>query len=55
MREVLAFGVPYVWVIDPGTLESDLHTASGSRKLEDSVLRIEGAAIEVPLRSLDED
>jgi Uma2 family endonuclease len=55
VREVLAFGAPYVWVIDPGTLESDLHTASGSRKLEDGVLRIEGTAIEVPLHSLDED
>ena len=29
VREVLAFGVPYVWVIDPVTLESDLDTASG--------------------------
>jgi Uma2 family endonuclease len=55
VREVLAFGVPYVWVIDPGTLESDLHTAAGSRKLEDGILRIEGTAIEVPLRGLDED
>jgi len=55
VREVLAFGVPFVWVIDPGTLESDLHTASGSRKLEGGVLRIEGTVIEVPLHSLDED
>jgi Uma2 family endonuclease len=29
VREVLAFGVPYVSVIDPVTLESDLDTASG--------------------------
>jgi Uma2 family endonuclease len=55
VREVLEFGVPYVWVIDPETLESDLHTASGSRKLEDGILRIEGTAIDVPLRALDED
>ena len=55
VREVLAFRVPYVWVIDLETLESDLHTASGSRKLEDGILRIEGTAIEVPLRALDED
>jgi Uma2 family endonuclease len=55
VREVLAFGVPYVWVIEPETLESDLHTASGCRKLEDGILRIEGTAIEVPLHALDED
>jgi Uma2 family endonuclease len=55
VREVLAFGVPYVWVIDPDTLESDLHTAAGCRKLEDGILRIEGTAIELPLRALDED
>src|SRR3974377_1826897 len=52
VREVLAFGVPYVWVIDPVTFESDLHTASSSRKLEDG-LRIEGTPIEVPLHALD--
>jgi Uma2 family endonuclease len=55
VREVLAFGVPYVWVIDPETLESHLHTASGSSKLEDGILRIEGTAIEVPLHALEED
>jgi Uma2 family endonuclease len=55
VREVLAFGVPYVWVIEPETLESDLHTASGSHKLEDGILRIEGTDIEVPLQTLDED
>jgi Uma2 family endonuclease len=55
VREVLAFGVPYVWVIDPVTFESDLHTVSGSRELDDGILRIEGAAIEVPLHALDED
>jgi len=55
VREVLAFGVPYVWVIDPETLESDLHTASGCRKLEDRILRIDATPIEVPLHALDED
>lgn len=55
VREILDFGVPYVWVIDPETLESDLHTVSGSYALEGGVLRIEGTPIEVPLRALDED
>jgi hypothetical protein len=48
-------GVPHVWVIDPVTFESDLHTASGCRKLEDGILRIKGTAIEVPLPAGDED
>jgi Uma2 family endonuclease len=55
VREVQAFGLPYVWVIDPVNFESDLHTASGCRKLEDGILRIEGTAVEVPLHALDED
>ncbi len=55
VREILDFGVPYVWVIDPQTLESELHTRSGSRTLEDGRLRVEGTAIEVPLRELEND
>jgi len=55
VREVLDFGVPYVWVIDPETLESELHTKSGTRTLEDGTLRVEGTGIEVPLRLLEED
>lgn len=54
VREVLDFGVPYVWVIDPETMESDLHTPSGSHALEDCILRIEGTPIEVPLKALEE-
>ena len=49
------FGVPYVWVIDPETLENELHDESGMRSLPDDVLRIPGTPIEVPLRLLDED
>jgi Uma2 family endonuclease len=49
------FGVPYVWVIDPETFESELHDERGRTGLDDGVLRIPGTLIEVPLRSLDED
>jgi Uma2 family endonuclease len=49
------FGVPYVWVIDPETLESELHDERGRTKVVDGVLRIPGTPIEVPLRLLDED
>jgi Uma2 family endonuclease len=55
VREVLDFGVPYVWVIDPETLESELHTQQGSTILEDGILRIPNSDIEVPLRALEED
>ena len=55
VRQVLEFGVPNVWVIDPETLECEIHTQNGSGKIEDGVLRVDGTPIEVPLRGLDEE
>jgi Uma2 family endonuclease len=55
VRAVLEFGVPCVWVIDPETLESELHTAEKHTPLEDGVLRIPGTQIEVPLTGILED
>jgi Uma2 family endonuclease len=55
VKDVLASGCPYVWVIDPKTLESELHTAQGSMILTDGVLRIPGTEIVVPLREVLED
>jgi Uma2 family endonuclease len=52
VREALDFGTPYVWVIDPESLESELHTAEGHWALDDGVLRIPGSGIEVPLNKL---
>jgi Uma2 family endonuclease len=54
VEDWLKFGIPYVWIIDPETLESSLHTAAGRLRLDDGVLRIAEAGIEVPLRLLDE-
>ena len=51
----LSFGVPYVWVIDPETLESELHTQHGRHPIEDFALRIPEVGIEVPLKLLDQD
>lgn len=51
----LEFGVPHVWVIDPETLESALHTRQARERIGDGVLRIAEAGIEVPLQLLDED
>jgi Uma2 family endonuclease len=55
--EYLAFGVPYVWVIDPIARRADVYTPSGIYEAKD-LLRTEDPAIEVPLaelfRALDE-
>ncbi len=50
--EYLAFGVRYVWVIDPETRRADVYTASGFYEVKDGVLRTEDPAIEVPLADL---
>jgi Uma2 family endonuclease len=55
VKEWRDFGVPYVWVIDPETLESELHDERGTTILSDGILRIPGTPIEVPLHRLDED
>jgi Uma2 family endonuclease len=55
VQAVLEFGVPYVWIIDPETLESDLYTAEKRTPLEDGVLRIPGTEIVVPLGEIFED
>ena len=55
IRQLLEFGAPNIWVIDPQTLESEIHTPQGSRKIEDGVLRVDGTPIEVPLHGLEED
>jgi Uma2 family endonuclease len=55
IRQLLDFGVRAIWVIDPETLEAEIHTPAQSRSVDDAVLRVEGTPIEVPLRGLEED
>jgi Uma2 family endonuclease len=55
IAEWLEFGVGYVWVVDPDTLESIVHTAWGRVPVADATLCIPGTPIEVPLRRLDEE
>jgi Uma2 family endonuclease len=55
VQAILESGVPNVWVIDPETLESELHTAEKCTALEDGVLRIAGTEIVVPLSTIFED
>jgi Uma2 family endonuclease len=55
VRQLQEFGVPNIWVIDPETLESEIYAKQGSRTIEDGILRVEGAPIEVDLHKLEED
>jgi Uma2 family endonuclease len=54
VRQLLEFGVPNIWIIDPETFEAEVHTFTGSHRVEDGILRVEGTPIEVPLAGLDE-
>jgi hypothetical protein len=49
------FGVGYVWVVDPETLESVLYTAHGRVPVSDATLRIPQTPIEMPLRQLEDE
>ncbi len=55
IAEWLEFRVGYVWVVDPETLESILHTAQGRVPVPDATLRVPGTPIEIPLLRLDEE
>jgi Uma2 family endonuclease len=62
IAEWLEFGVGYMWVVDPETLESVLYTAKGRVAVTDATLRIHfpstastGSLIEIPLNQLEEE
>jgi len=48
-NELIEFGVPYVWIVNPETLESELRTAAGVTQIKDKTLRIPETPIVVPL------
>jgi Uma2 family endonuclease len=49
-KELVACGVPYVWIIDPNTLESQLLTpAGGPNAVPAKTLRIPETSIVIPL------
>ena len=52
IHDYIAFGVQFVWVIDPRTRLGYIHTSEGSREAKDGVLRTTKPAIELPLRQL---
>jgi Uma2 family endonuclease len=53
--ELIANGVPYVWIIDPETLESELRTPSGIQSVPDKTLRLAGSPIVIPLHEVVEE
>jgi Uma2 family endonuclease len=52
--ELVRNGVPYVWIIDPHMLESQLWTASGSASVPDHTLRLPDTPIVIPLMEVME-
>ena len=52
IRDYLAFGVSYIWVVNPRTRRGYIHTSEGSREAQDGVLRTENPEIEVPLAEI---
>ena len=54
-KELVASGVPYVWIIDPNSLESELRTPNGSERIEGKTLRIPESPIVIPLRDVVEE
>jgi Uma2 family endonuclease len=51
-EELLQNGVPYLWIIDPATMKSELRTAAGTERVEDETLRLPNSPIVVPLREV---
>ena len=50
--DYLAFGIPYVWVVNPHTGRGYVHTAEAAREAKDGILRTADPSIELPLYEL---
>ena len=53
--ELVKCGVPYVWIIEPNTLKSELHTADGILAVPDQTLRLADSPIVIPLVEVVEE
>ena len=54
-RDVVQCGSPYVWIINPITLESELRTSAGVSQVQDKTLRLPDSPIVVPLLEVMEE
>jgi len=54
-NELIEHGVPFVWIIDPNTLESELRTAAGMQPVTDKTLRLPDSPIVIPLAEVMEE
>jgi len=52
--DYLGFGIRYVWVINPQTRKAEIHTATGSVRVLDGLLKTESPAIVLPLAEIFE-
>ena len=52
IEDYLSFGVRYVWVINPQARRAEIHTATGSVRALDGLLKTESPEIIVPLAEL---
>ncbi len=49
VADYLAFGVRYVWVIDPRSQEAWVHTTAGVEQVKDGILRTQDPVLEMSL------
>jgi Uma2 family endonuclease len=52
IEDYLAFGIPFVWVVNPRSGRGYVYTPAGMREAKDRVLRTEDPAIELPLAAV---
>ena len=50
--DYLAFGVPYVWLLDPRTKRAYVYTAAGMHEVKDGILHTSNPDLAVPLADL---
>jgi len=50
--DYVAFGVRYVWVVDPATRRAWVHTKDGVQEARDGILRTENLQLTVPLAEI---
>jgi Uma2 family endonuclease len=54
-NDLIEHGVPFVWIIDPNTLESELRTPAGVEPVPDKILRLPDSPIVIDLAAALEE